>query len=56
MDKSGYIRIKPDFLLRGWQGLPFSLVKRGSGRPYFMKKDVFRTILHCNLGFTFGGD
>ena len=44
MDKSGYVRIKPDYLLRGWQGLPYALVKRGSGRPYFMNKDVYRTM------------
>ena len=24
----GYVRIKPDYLLRGWKGLPYALVKK----------------------------
>lgn len=43
MEKSGYVRIKPEYLLRGWQGLPYALVRRDSGRPYFMRSDAFRT-------------
>ena len=50
--ENSYIRIKPDFLLRGWERLPYALVKRGSGRPYFMKRDVFRTVLFCNGHYT----
>ena len=52
MDKSGYIRIKSDYLLRGWQGLPFALVRRDDGKTLFMKADVFRTVRFCNGRFT----
>ena len=52
MDKSGYVRIKPEYLLRGWQGLPYALVRRGSGRPYFMRSDAFRAVQFCNGRFT----
>lgn len=52
MDKAGYIRIKPDYLLRGWQGLPYALVNRQNGRPYFMEADVFRTTRFCNGRFS----
>ena len=52
MEKNGYIRIKPDYQLRGWQGLPYALVKRDGGRPYFMKSNVFRVVQFCNGRFT----
>ncbi|MBQ3339210.1 MAG: radical SAM protein [Atopobiaceae bacterium] len=52
MEKNGYVRIKPEYLLRGWKGLPYALVKRGGGRPYFMKPNVFRTVQFCNGRFT----
>ena len=52
MGESRYVRIKPGFLLRGWQGRPYILVRQGSGRPYFMGPDVFRTAMFCNGHFT----
>lgn len=48
----GYVRIKPEYLLRGWQGLPYALVRHGSGMPLFMRADVFRTLRFCNGRFT----
>ncbi len=52
MDKEGFIRIKPEYLLRGWEGLPYVLVRRGSGRPIFMRGDAFRIARFCNGRFT----
>lgn len=52
MIADGYIRIKQEYLLRGWQGLPYALVRRDGGRPAFMRSDVFRTVKFCNGRFT----
>ena len=52
MDKNGYVRIASDYLIRGWKGLPYALVKRGSARPFFMRSNVFRTVMFCNGHFT----
>ena len=51
MDK-GYVRIKSDYLLRGWKGLPYALAKRNGGKPIFMKSDAFRVVQFCNGRFT----
>lgn len=48
MDTGKYVRIKPDYLLRGWEGLPYALVKKGGDRPLFMRSDAFRTASLCN--------
>lgn len=52
MNQDSYIRIKPNYLLRGWQGLPYALVNRRNGRASFMREDVFRTVQFCNGLFT----
>lgn len=49
---NGFVRIKPDYLLRGWQGLPYALVKKDGGKPFFMKSDAFRAVRFCNGRFT----
>ena len=51
MDKRGYVRIAPDYVLRGWQGLPYTLVRRDGSMPGFMTYDVFRTVQFCNGHF-----
>ncbi|MBR3225446.1 MAG: radical SAM protein [Atopobiaceae bacterium] len=51
MDRRRYIRIKPDYALRGWQGLPYALVRRDGGPPAFLTPDVFRTVRFCNGRF-----
>ena len=51
MDK-GHVRIRPEYQLRGWQGLPYALVKKGGARPLFMRSDAFRTVRFCNGRFT----
>lgn len=48
--RSGFIRIRPEYLLRGWQGLPYALVRRGGG-PTFMNAGAFRTARFCNGRF-----
>lgn len=52
MDGSKFVRIKPEYLLRGWEGLPYALVDRSGGKPYFMASNVFRTVQFCNGCFT----
>lgn len=52
MDKTGYIRIRSDYLLRGWQGLPFALMQRQNGKPIFLAENVFHTVQFCNGRFT----
>ena len=52
MNNSGYVRVKSDYLLRGWQGLPYALVRRDGGKPLFMRADTFRTVQFCNGRFT----
>ena len=52
MGRSGYVRIKPEYLLRGWKGLPNAFVRRTDGRTAFMRPDVFRTAEFCNGRFT----
>lgn len=52
MAKGGYVRIKPDYLLRGWQGLPHALVRRGGGRPLLLTRDAYRTAQFCNGRFS----
>ena len=48
-----YVIVKPDFLLRGWQGVPHALVRRdGSGKPFVFAKGVFNTLQFCNGRFT----
>ena len=52
MDK-GYVRIRPDFLLRGWKGLPHVLVRRdGKGKPIILSRGTFGTVQLCNGRFT----
>ena len=50
MLESGYIRIRPEYALRGWQGLPYALVQRGH-KPLFMEAGPFRTVQFCNGRF-----
>ena len=52
MIEDGFIRIKQEYLIRGWQGLPYALVRREGGKPAFMRSDVFRTVSFCNGHFT----
>ena len=47
---SGYIRIRPEYALRGWQGMPHTLVRRG-GKPIVMSAGAFRTAQFCNGRF-----
>ncbi len=51
MDKGNFVRIAPDYVLRGWSGLPYVLVPRNGGKPIFMTYDVFRTVQFCNGHF-----
>ena len=32
--KAEYLRIRPEFLMRGWKGLPCALVSRRTGEAY----------------------
>ena len=41
MLERGYIRIRPEYALRGWQGLPYALVQKGR-KPLFMDAGAFR--------------
>ena len=49
---SSYIRLKRDFVLRGWKGLPYALVNRRTGAVAFMRQDAFRALRFCNGRFT----
>ena len=51
MAKSPYIRLKRNFVLRGWKGLPYALVDRRTGWVTFMREDAFRALLFCNGRF-----
>lgn len=52
MTRASYIRLKRDFALRGWKGLPYALVNRRTGAVAFMREDAFRAIGFCNGRFT----
>lgn len=51
MAEARYVRIRPAYLLRGWQGLPHALVDRQSGRAFFVREAVFQTLRFCTGGF-----
>ncbi len=46
-----FYRLKDDFMLRGWQMLPYALVDRRTGRAMFMRKPEMDALLACD-GFT----
>lgn len=52
MVESGYIRLRSGYVLRGWQRLPWALVRKRDGRPYFMNHESFRACQFCNGRFT----
>jgi len=52
MARSPYIRLKRDFALRGWKGLPYALSDRRTGAVAFMHEDAFRALGFCNGRFT----
>ena len=52
MAQSPYIRLKRDFVLRGWKGLPYALVNRRTGTAAFMREGAFRALEFCNGRFT----
>ena len=52
MPGTGYVRIKPQYQLRGWQSLPYALVDSKTRRTGFMRESVFRTAQFCNGRFT----
>ena len=52
MTDSPYILLKRGFSLRGWKGLPYALVERGTGAVAFMRQDAFRVLRFCNGRFT----
>ncbi|MCR4870145.1 MAG: radical SAM protein [Atopobiaceae bacterium] len=42
------MRLDPAYQLRGWQGLPYALVNRFSGRASFVSQAFFHTLQLCN--------
>jgi len=52
MTRSHYIRLKRDYALRGWKGLPYALVNRKTGVVSFMHEGAFRAVGFCNGRFT----
>ena len=54
MAKGDYVRIKSAYLLRGWQNLPYALVKRTNGTVIPLSLSAFRAIRFCNGGFEAG--
>lgn len=52
MSHQPYLRLKRDFVLRGWEGLPYALVYKQTGAVHFMREEHFRTISFCNGRFT----
>ena len=47
-----YYRLKAPWAFRGWTKLPFAIQaqygKDKHKRPYFLQKDSFLELLHCN--------
>jgi radical SAM protein with 4Fe4S-binding SPASM domain len=50
-EKPTYLRIKSNYLLRGWKGSPYALVNRANGQATFMTAEAFRTAQFCNGRF-----
>ena len=46
--KAEYLRIRPEFLMRGWKGLPCALVSRRTGEATFMRRSVFEVLQLCD--------
>ncbi|MCR4871137.1 MAG: radical SAM protein [Atopobiaceae bacterium] len=51
MIEPGYIRLKAQYQLRGWQGLPYALINRKDFKPIFLSAPAFRTVQFCNGRF-----
>lgn len=43
-----YCKLKPEFLLRGWEKLPYALVSRKSNMPLFISKDEMDALKLCD--------
>lgn len=43
-----YYLLKPEFGLRGWQKLPYAIVKKGAVMPSFLDEETFDVLSLCN--------
>ena len=52
MTSAGYVRIDPAYQLRGWEGLPYALQDRVTGKVSFVPQTIFHTLRLCNGSLT----
>ena len=43
-----YYSLKPEYLLRGWEGMAWTLVKRPENQVITLSREMFQTLLLCD--------